>query len=75
MRVARELNFRKTVTEIDMFKNYSDIDSVISDSIKDEFIAKDCIEDRRSLFLKDRSSHHSKCFLNKCFGFFYGTDV
>ena len=56
MRVARGLNFRKTVTEIDMFKNYSDKDSVISDSIKDEFIAKDCIEDRRPLFKKDRSS-------------------
>ena len=62
MRVARELNFRKTVTEIDMFKNYSDIDSVISDNLKDEFNAKDCIEDQRSLFLKDRSSQHSKCF-------------
>ena len=70
MRVARGLNFKKTVTKIDMFKNYSDIACVISDNLKDEFVANNYIEDRRSLFLKDRSSHHSKCFLNKCFGFF-----
>ena len=70
MRVARGITFKKTVIEIDLFENYSDIACVISDNLKDEFVANICIEDRRSLFLEDRSSHHSKCFLNKCFGFF-----
>ena len=70
MRVARGITFKKTVIEIDLFENYSYIACVISDNLKDEFVANICIEGRRSLFLKDRSSHHSKCFLNKCFGFF-----
>ena len=56
--------------EIDLFENYSDIACVIADNLKDEFVDNICIEDQRSLFLEDRSSHHSKCFLNKCFGFF-----
>ena len=61
--------------KIDLFENYSDIACVIADNLKDEFVDNICIEDRRSLFLEDRSSHHSKCCLNKCFGFIlYGTD-
>ena len=70
MRVARGINFKKTVIEIDLFENFSDIACVIADNLKDEFVDNICIEDRRSLFLEDRSSYHSKCFLNKCFGFF-----
>ena len=62
MRVARGLNLKKTAFKIELFGNYSDIACVISDNLKDEFVANICIEDRRSLFLKDRSSHHSKCF-------------
>ena len=74
MRVARGINFKKTVIKIDLFENYSDIACVIADNLKDKFVDNICIEDRRSLFLEDRSSHHSECFLNKCCFFLYGTD-
>ena len=66
MKVARRINFKNTVIEIDLLEDYSDIVCVIADNLEDDFVDNIfvfCTEDRRSLFLEGRSSHHSKfCF-------------
>ena len=62
--VACEIDFKNTVIEIELFEDCCDIVCVIADNLKDEFDDKIFVLlFRRSLFLEDRSSHHSKfCF-------------
>ena len=64
--IACAIDFKNTVIKIELFEDCCDIVCVIADNLKDEFDDKIfvlCTEDRRSLFLEDRSSDHSKfCF-------------
>ena len=62
LEIAGEIDFTNIVIENKLFEDLC----VIADNLKDEFDDKIfvlCTEDRRSLFLEDRSSDHSKfCF-------------
>ena len=62
--IAGEIDFTNIVIEIKLFEDRCDIVCVIADNLKDEFDDKIfVILFRRSLFLEDRSSDHSKfCF-------------
>ena len=64
LEIAGEIDFTNIVIEIKLFEDRCDIVCVIADNLKDEFDDKIfVILFRRSLFLEDRSSDHSKfCF-------------
>ena len=63
MKVACKIVCKNTVIEFELFEDCSDIVCVIADNLEDDFVDNIfvfCTEDRRSLFLEGRSSHHSK---------------